>query len=452
VNGRGRLAAAAAVAVFAAGSIASASAAGSIASASAAAAAQPVTLISAANPAYGMTDTAGTWTDGTTPATLTPGGAGYQEITGPGGCLTWNNTTKTVVSQTCTGVTSQLWQSAVHAGVSLFWNDYYDANFHKNCPWPLGVANSWTQSVLTAATQGGDLSMACDNSASGTAWPYGLSQEWAETPPVTPTPTPTPTVSSPSPPPPPPAIDCTTPAAVVPAPGVPSGSVGDLLDNETGTQIAAWDATQTMFDGAHTYGTIGTDAAGDAVLTTTGAKANQAMLSSCPFTGHGTAYTHGIFEARMNLPAAAAGEPGVISGWPAFWLSGMNCRTDTPAFTVTPGQPQCWPAGGEFDIMESGPFSGGYQQADYHWNTGAGTDGTTGSGPDTALQPGWHTFDGVWGPGYVAVYADGTLEWSYTSGNVESDSPLMVIFDMAGTGSGVPSALLVAYLRVWGFR
>lgn len=235
----------------------------------------------------------------------------------------------------------------------------------------------------------------------------------------------------------------------MPAPdGVPSGHVGALITNLTGAQVAAaFDPAQTMFDGPHTNAVPpSADTAGDAVLTTNGATDDQAMLSSCPFTGTGADYLHGTFEARMNIPDNGSGQ---IANWPAFWLSGMNCRSDTPQPVATATEPGCWPQGGEFDIMEG---LGGSQQAHYFYGDCAGSPcGSQASSPVPGLT-GWHTFDAQWGPGYVAVYIDGTLEWSYTSANVESDVPLQVMFDMAGTGSGVQSTLLVQYLRVWAWQ
>jgi beta-glucanase (GH16 family) len=158
----------------------------------------------------------------------------------------------------------------------------------------------------------------------------------------------------------------------------------------------------------------GADGAG---LTTSGVLANCAELIS-PHR-----YTYGVFESGIDLPA---GPTGKIANWPAFWLVGAN-----------------WPAGGEFDIMEG---LGGEQCVHFHYSGGA--PGTCQPG----VGPGWHTFTGVWGPGYISAYIDGVQVLSWTSASVTS-VPMEVLFDMttgaSGNTTGHPSTMSVNYLRIW---
>lgn len=412
---------------------------------SASASVGPFAFTSAANATLGIQLSGSALVDGSSPDSITIGGngTGYQELTDNGLCLTYVSTTN-LTGATCTGSAAQLWQSATHSGTVLWWN--------KANPGSCKFDNGTTQLVISVASQGPALSLACPPTT-GPAWPYTTSQEWVEQPPIGPSPSGSPSVSpSPSPSPTPPPPSCATPPAIEPAPDVPAyDQTGALITSLTGAQLVQqYDASQTMFDGSHTNADPPTvDANGDAVLTTNGNTNDQAMLSSCFFNGTGSVYTHGIFEAVINVPAASGGEPGNIANWPAFWLSGYNCNGSTPQPAGSSTTLGCWPNGGEFDVYESGPFSGGYQRVDYHY--GANASGDQASSNDTALKAGWHTVDAVWGPGYVAVYIDGSQEFSYTSSNVESGFPLQVIFDNAGGGQGIPSTVLIRSLKVWEF-
>lgn len=389
----------------------------------------PWSIVSAASNSLGIDEATGTFTvDGTfTPITIAST-TGYGELTTPDSkCLTLSGSS--ITAKLCTGAAAQLWQSATHTGFLLWWN--------KSAPGSCKFGTGTTQQVITTPAGGGNLTVACPPTT-GPAWPYTTSQEWSQQPPVTPSPTPTPTPTpTPSSPPPSQCAQPTAPATSQPDIAGPV-TIGGVEASYTGAQIAQWDPTQFGLDGNPTHGTVGTDTAGDAVLTTTGATTNEAMVASCSsIDGTGTIYTHGVFEAVMQMPVTN----GKVTNWPAFWIS-------------NPVQAN-WPVGGEFDIMEAGTnFSGGLQQADYHWNIGGGQVNTQ-PGPGVTMPTGWVTFDGVWGPGYVAVYMNGQLQFTYKSGNVESDAPLEVIFDIAGLGvtctaaNEAPCQLLIRSLTIW---
>jgi len=205
--------------------------------------------------------------------------------------------------------------------------------------------------------------------------------------------------------------------------GVPASEVGALELNLTGAGLLG-----SFISGANagddcspgTNGSYSTDSHGDVSLTTSGALANCAELYSPQ------RYTYGIFEARLDLPAGA---DGTIANWPAFWLVGPD-----------------WPAGGEFDIMEG---LDGTQAVHFHYS--AGNPGW----PQPSIRPGWHTFTGVWGPGYISVWIDGNQVMSWASPDVTS-VPMEVLFDMttgtAGYTTGQPSTMTVSYLRVWAWK
>jgi hypothetical protein len=378
--------------------------------------------------------------DGAAEIDLGGNGGGYQElfIDGTHVCLGWNDTLDEIVGQMCTGATWQLW-AGTGTTPDLIWNKWYDTNHHTFCPY--GV-NGYTQAVISAASVGATLGLECPLDSGGNV--YDISQKWyLEMGGFAPVPSPSPS-DPPAPPPPPPST--TAPD------GVPSSDYqpGGITASLTGAQLLAqWDQTQTFNDACPTLtncnpGSFALDGNGSVVLTTTGGKGNVAMLSSYKLEGGGggpvgTTYTNGVFEAELYLPAAGS----KVANWPAFWLSGLSCPPGVadPALASTLG---CWPVGGEFDITEG---LGGLMQSHYFWNVGGGNVSGV-HGPSVAVTPGWHIFDGVWKPGSVSVYMDGALVWTYTSANVESDTPLEVNVDMAGSGGGV-SSLGVAYFRSW---
>lgn len=131
--------------------------------------------------------------------------------------------------------------------------------------------------------------------------------------------------------------------------------------------------------------------------------------------------TYGYFEARICL----AGQSGVISNWPAWWLVGKRS-----------------PADGELDIMEG--LAG---QVAYHFHSASGVLGANVVG-DFA---GCHLYASLWQPSEVTFYYDGNPVGSITSGI--TDQPQSLILNLAVGGFGgpvvVPSVMQVDYVRAW---
>ena len=140
-------------------------------------------------------------------------------------------------------------------------------------------------------------------------------------------------------------------------------------------------------------------------------------------------FTHGFFEARVWLPAAAGG-PGEAANWPDVWADG-----------------QSWPEDGEIDIAEG---LGGEVCAHFHGPadpTGVGAGGRTGC-PAGNYAGGWHTFGADWEPGIVTYYYDGVDIGSVTSGI--TSAPMFLILSYAsGDPFQAPDTMRVDYMRVW---
>jgi hypothetical protein len=75
-----------------------------------------------------------------------------------------------LVTQACSGSPAQLW-AGTGTSPDLIWNEYYDTTYHTRCPWGSG----YTQSVITADSAGGVVTLACPESTSG----YTANQKWA---------------------------------------------------------------------------------------------------------------------------------------------------------------------------------------------------------------------------------------------------------------------------------
>lgn len=202
--------------------------------------------------------------------------------------------------------------------------------------------------------------------------------------------------------------------------GVPAAQVGQLVVNDSATDIwRNWDYTSPL-EGADcdSFGTIALSSAALA-LTTSGQFGNCAKITSS------TRYGYGIFEARIK---AQAGPDGTIANWPAFYLSGPN-----------------WPVGGEIDAFEA---MGGYDAASFHY----GADNSSLSKRDPVLKPGWNVVDVVWKRQALAVYYNGHkfVEWDSP---VITSQPMWITFDNTtgtyGYTTGQPSTMLVDYLRIW---
>jgi len=216
--------------------------------------------------------------------------------------------------------------------------------------------------------------------------------------------------------------------------GVPVAQVGRLRADLTGDEIAAaWNPLSYNIcngQGAITWSNA------QLHLSTDGAANNGAAVIS-PDT-----YTSGIFEAKINFPAAAHAK---IADWPAFWLSSGWSGS------------LAWPYGGELDAAEG---LGGGLKVTYHYNangpdpSSVRSPANTASDPVTAT-PGWHVVTVVWTAHRFDVYYDGTLVKTI-SGSFVQNSPMNVIFDMTsgqqGDQPGQPASMDVAYVRIWNVK
>lgn len=139
--------------------------------------------------------------------------------------------------------------------------------------------------------------------------------------------------------------------------------------------------------------------------------------------------TYGFFEARIHIPADAAGTP---QNWPAWWLN-----NDTLV----------WPLGGEIDIMEV--LEDGLAKSTYHYDSG-GHQSSTVNAPAGFDPTGWHVYGCHWQFGRIDIYYDGVLIGSHTTG--VSSEPMYMVLNQATAdawNSVAPSEMLVDYVRVW---
>lgn len=139
-------------------------------------------------------------------------------------------------------------------------------------------------------------------------------------------------------------------------------------------------------------------------------------------------FTYGYMEARIYLPATAAGVP---VNFPAFWANGTGS----------------WPATGELDVMEvlrdCGPGEG------FHFHSLLGAFGGCAA---LSTPAGWHTFGADWQPGSVTYYYDGLPVGRVTSGVTSSPMYLVLNNSVDPTWGGptqAPADMQVDYVRVW---
>jgi beta-glucanase (GH16 family) len=182
--------------------------------------------------------------------------------------------------------------------------------------------------------------------------------------------------------------------------------------------------------------------------TPTGASGQTRSYSSARLETKGLfSATHGLIEARMQLPAGS----GL---WPAFWMLGDDIDSAG------------WPGCGEVDIMEAigkNPFTA--------YGTLHGPDGaangyaiqhTASSG--TALASGFHTYGVSWSPNSITWLLDGTPYATVTSASLAPGQAwvfnqsfhLLLNLAVGGSWGGSPTAathfpatLLVDWVRVY---
>jgi Glycosyl hydrolases family 16 len=243
------------------------------------------------------------------------------------------------------------------------------------------------------------------------------------------------------------------------APPVPEGAVasyaGSLELNATGAQLASWNQTSSFCPEVSwgvPDGTVSTDSAGNATLTTTG------KTGSCAAIISPGAYSSGVVEADIDFPALP-GKPGTVANWTAFWLTNQAK----------------WPVDGEIDAVETEPATG-VNAVSYHWGTPgkpleASTDGFAPDGKIAAagpnLTPGWHIVDVVFTKGFFAVYYDGK-EFASSRSSVITGSSLNILLNSSVTPStkaveksiggkpknsdSSPATVAIKYLKVWSYN
>lgn len=182
--------------------------------------------------------------------------------------------------------------------------------------------------------------------------------------------------------------------------------------------------------------------AGDLDLYSTGKK------DSCALAASKDAYTEGVTEYRIDVPANGSN----ISLWPAAWMAGDD-----------------WPANGEIDGYEGnqgtdyssyyyGPSESAVygQTTGYPWS-GGGYQTVNVGGVKAGPGPGWHTIDIARTKTAVYVYNDGALYATFqTNGKsvVDGDMPEHILLDITNdngdNGYGrAPSHMYVQYVRQW---
>ena len=240
-----------------------------------------------------------------------------------------------------------------------------------------------------------------------------------------------------------------------PVPLAAGSYAGSLVLNESGSQLASWNQTSAFCPQDSWQvpdGTVSTDSAGDATLSTTG------KPGSCVAIISPGAYSSAVIEADIDFPALP-GKPKTIADWTAFWLTNQAV----------------WPADGELDAVEAEPATG-VNAAAWHWGTSQSplsksTDGYARSGtlpkdgPD--LTPGWHMVDIVYTKGFFAVYYDGRQFTSLHS-SVVTGSALNIILSTSVTpntsevdqsiggpprnSDSSPATLAIKDLKVWSYK
>jgi hypothetical protein len=244
------------------------------------------------------------------------------------------------------------------------------------------------------------------------------------------------------------------PAASVAPPVAGASHAGSLVLNATGSELVSWNKTPTYCTGGIgvANGTVATDSAGNAALTTAG------TTGSCVGIISPGTYSSGVIEADVDFPALP-GKPGTIANWTSLWL--VDQAT--------------WPVDGELDAVEASPLTG---KNAVSWHSGPSSSSVFVASTDTFhqvklpasganLTPGWHVVDVVYTKGYFAVYYDGHLYTSYTSSKITGSALNLIIsstvtpktsqaWNLIGgpevNSSSSPATTSVKYVRVWSYK
>jgi hypothetical protein len=229
---------------------------------------------------------------------------------------------------------------------------------------------------------------------------------------------------------------------------------GPLQLSETGSQLTSWNATSSYCSSISWQlpdGKVGTDANGDATISTSGAPGSCVALISPQ------SYSSAVIEADIDFPALP-GSSGTIANWTSFWLTNGAA----------------WPTDGELDAVEAEPVTGVNAVA---WHSGTSGNEFSASTDDffptqlpkegPNLTPGWHTVDIVYTQGFVAVYYDGQQYTSYSSGNVtgaalniylttgvapDNSQVEQTIGGTPKNSDSQPATMAIKYLKVWSFK
>lgn len=159
------------------------------------------------------------------------------------------------------------------------------------------------------------------------------------------------------------------------------------------------------------------------------------------------AWQYGRFEVRAQLPG-----PGATGTWPAHWL--------------LPASDQCWPMGGEIDIMENTrmPVVGDVIFGSYRWGTACGNNRQV--LPGAAYPPlgapavnwtDWHVFGVEWNASALSFYVDGNYYETKTADQVTlPTAPMYFILNTAvswywppGPDASYPTTHVIDWVRVW---
>lgn len=187
---------------------------------------------------------------------------------------------------------------------------------------------------------------------------------------------------------------------------------------------------------------------------------NQGLYSVDAYSGQGSSWQYGYFEARMRFNPANA---TASNGFPAFWMLGRDHVTDVDNVR--------W---GELDIFEAYhdgavTYNGAFYGTIHDWlgGTPSNTDrGSYGNHISPALGANftvWHDYAALWTPGRVRWYFDGVkvLDQAFSVGaapvpnTAGHPAGIFSIFDtkpsglalVIGTGVGYP--LDIDRVRVW---
>ena len=266
------------------------------------------------------------------------------------------------------------------------------------------------------------------------------------------------------------AANCTGVSA--PAPAAAAGytslvfcddftSTSTIDVNGTGNAGYNW-YTRLPFGGAQTLPSAYSVANSVLTITSTGLTGNWGLTTRDPYSGNGSAWTFGYFEASVNFNPNLGPDS---EGWPSFWSLG--------AYHTEYNNSDIWPELDFFEAYTGGEssYSGAFVGTLHQWqNSGSINYQNSNNYQNTSVNwNNWHTLGCLWVPGQVSWYLDGNLlmtqEYSATAppnplantagGITPTPAGVFDILDTAplgeqvivGSSPGWP--LNIDYVRVW---